>query len=297
MTKLSKARLNDFLHWVEVREAVRKKKEAGEAPPWTRDRIIAGYRFCNVRRKDDKVSRWIIERIIHRYESHPGLWAMLALARYVNWTPSLEMLMEMGLWPETTTPDWTRIGAALDHRVEEGHQTWTGAYMIRAESNPEADWYEWGKGRYVAEVVIGGLFKKRKILEPNLKFTVQRAHETIREHGYGWGSFMAGQVVADLTYTSWLRNAPDLYTWAPLGPGSIRGLNRLHGRELKASWSQEDANGVMVFLREVIIQNLGPEFDDLTLHDVQNCLCEVDKYLRVKMGEGRPRSLYRAEAL
>jgi len=31
-------------------------------------------------------------------------------------------------------------------------------------------------------------------------------------------------------------------------------------------------------------------------HDLQNCACEFDKYMRVKLGEGEPKQLYRKPA-
>jgi hypothetical protein len=300
--KISDAKRRAFLHWVSERDSIQRKKESGEPAPWTKDRILRAYRFCNVRRKDDRVSRWIIEHLINaRGNDRETLWIELALARYINWPPTINALMEAGLWIDGDARLWKRnpeevfeaIGGFLDRRVMEGHQTWTGAYMVRAESNPDAPWYSWGKGRYVANIVIGQLWAARDAVEPFLYVSVKNAHEVLMENGYGWGSFMAGQVVADLTYTPMLRNAPDLYTWAPLGPGSRRGLNRLTGRGLTESWKIEDAVRMMVRLREDIIEHLGRSFNDLTLHDVQNCLCEVDKYLRVKNGEGRPRSLYR----
>lgn len=288
--KLLAARKRDFLHWATERDHVRQLRAAGKPAPWTKDKIIDRYRFCNVRRRHDRVSQWIDERIIKGREDS-SLWTELALARCINFPDSINMLMEQHLWPNSKTPNWRGIGDALNKRMLSGQQTWTGAYIVRAESNNRVDWFEWGKGRYVAEIVVGNLWKERHLIEPNLRFTVQRAHETLKTH-YGWGSFMAGQVVADLTYSPYLENAPDLYTFAPIGPGSARGINRLCGRELTAPLKQAEAIPLMIELREMLIDS-DRAFADLTLHDVQNCLCETDKYLRVKFGEGRPRSLYR----
>ena len=39
-----------------------------------------------------------------------------------------------------------------------------------------------------------------------------------------------------------------------------------------------------------------PDAPLLTAHDVQFCLCEFDKYERVRLGEGRPRALYKPPA-
>lgn len=289
-------RVAELLHWVRERENVRLKRAEGAEAPWTPDEIISTYRFCNVRRKHDRVSQWIIGNIIKPYRKNPNLWVMLALARYINWPDTLQEIIDAGLWPTTENPKWRAIGDLIDARAARGEQTYTGAYMVRAESNPKAEWYRWGKGRYVCEIVIGReLWANREQIVPALHKRWLATAWRALEGRYGWGSFMAGQVVADLTYAPLLAKARDLHTWAPLGPGSMRGLNRLFGRELKQSISQGCAVEPMAYLREQIVSTLGAEFDDMTLHDVQNCLCEYDKWARVKNGEGKPRSLYRPQ--
>lgn len=105
----------------------------------------------------------------------------------------------------------------------------------------------------------------------------------------GLGSFMAGQVVADLKFTPLLENTPDWWTWAPLGPGSIRGLNRYHGRPVDKALRQDQGLCEIREQQKLIEDELGWL---LPAHNIQNCNCEFDKYLRVKNGEGRPRSTY-----
>jgi hypothetical protein len=87
-----------------------------------------------------------------------------------------------------------------------------------------------------------------------------------------------------------LRRANDWRTFAASGPGSKRGLNRVLGRPVQTSW---DEHGWRVQLRE-LHENITPELQriglgDLHAQDLQNCLCELDKYLRAKLGEGRPK--------
>lgn len=281
-----------LLYWIEARDAIRLKRLRGEPGPWTDDPILSKYRFCNVRRQHDRVSQWIISHILHPYANHENLWLMAAIARYVNWTPTLQEIMDAGLWPsQANTFHFLSIAEVIEARTARGEQAWTGAYMIRAESNPNAEWYNWSKARYVMEKVI-----KQELWDDRLAITkaiadgsLEGVHATICGR-YGWGSFMTGQLVADLSYAPPLWAAPDLYTWAPLGPGSRRGLNRLAGRPLDYNLQQAQAVEEMRELRFDVICELGVDFDDLTLHDIQNCLCEVDKYLRVQNGEGRPRS-------
>lgn len=43
---------------------------------------------------------------------------------------------------------------------------------------------------------------------------------------------------------------------------------------------------------QVIREERGHSLKWLDAQDLQNCLCEFDKYERVRMGQGRPRSRY-----
>ena len=281
-----------LLYWIEARDAIRVARELDMPAPWTTDPILLKYRFCNVRRAHDRVSKWIITHILHPYAHHENLWLMAAIARYINWTPTLQEIMDAGLWPvQANLFPFLSIAEVVEARTARGEQAWTGAYMIRAESNANAEWYNWTKARYVLEKVIKReLWDDRAtILAAIATNSLETVHSTICGR-YGWGSFMTGQLVADLSYAPPLWTASDLYTWAPIGPGSRRGLNRLAGRPLDFNLHQAQAVEEMRELRFDVVSELGVDFDDLTLHDIQNCLCEVDKYLRVETGEGRPRS-------
>tara|TARA_R110002126_G_scaffold223516_4_gene368505 strand:- start:3844 stop:4293 length:450 start_codon:yes stop_codon:yes gene_type:complete len=112
---------------------------------------------------------------------------------------------------------------------------------------------------------------------------------------YGFGNFITGQVVADLTYSSFLSDALDLYSYAPIGPGSTRGLNRLFGRKLEGKIHQAQFNDELQFVAKHVNEILRWDPKYLTLHDWQNCMCEFDKYIRVDNGSGRPRSTYKPE--
>jgi len=110
---------------------------------------------------------------------------------------------------------------------------------------------------------------------------------------FGIQSFIAGQVSADLTYLrNQLDSAIDLYSWAPMGPGSQRGLNRLYQRTISKKFTEERFNQELTEIRSILIDS-NNKLKDLTLHDCQNIMCEFDKYQRVKTGEGKPRQNYK----
>ena len=92
-----------------------------------------------------------------------------------------------------------------------------------------------------------------------------------------------------MRFTPILSGAPDIATWAAAGPGTIRGLNRLAGRRLDFPLDQGRALGEIRDLHPRLVADSGVAMD---FSDVPNVMCEVDKYIRVMKGEGKPRARY-----
>lgn len=282
-----------LLDWIGERELIRiRKEERGQAPPFTLDPILAQYRFCNVRREDDSVTRWINTYIRRQYHNHPQLWFMLCIARQINHPPTLGELIHLDAWPTNGYFAPAQMTEVLDARRKRGEKVYTGAYMIRAETDPNKPWYSWTKQRYIAEIVLGRLWGDRaRFLSYFLKRTrrLQDVHNMLMEYT-GWGPFMSYQAVVDMRFTPLLSNALDTSSWAAAGPGTLRGLNRLAGRPVKQPLGQEEA----LIEMSMIYPEIRAAFPQIKIDfsDVPNVLCECDKYLRVKLGEGRPRALY-----
>src|SRR5262245_39207311 len=59
MAVFDKHLIKKLCYWISEREAVRQRKEAGNSKPWTADPLLQGFRWCNVRRMDDRVSKWL----------------------------------------------------------------------------------------------------------------------------------------------------------------------------------------------------------------------------------------------
>jgi hypothetical protein len=276
-------------HWVREREAVRVRKDSGVPAPWTDDPIIAKYRFCNVRREDDRVTVWIRKNIREPFADHPHLWFMLAIARWINWTPTLAELIgsiDPGhAWPSDPGFTLDHVADVLYRREARGEKVFTGAYTINAPAE---------KGRskidYVARRVLGQPWADWEKIGTRLgnSPTLRDAHAALMRY-QGWGQFMAYQVVVDWRFTRYLRNAPDTATWAAAGPGTIRGLNRIAGRKTDKALEQWQALHEMRSLYATIQEETGVAMD---FSDVPNILCETDKYCRVLNGEGAPRALY-----
>lgn len=289
-------------YWMSERQAIWKRRADGLPRPWTHDLILQSFRFCNVFRELDKVTEWIRDEIRIPFEDHPHLWFMLAAARYINFPPTLAELMSLeGAWPSSRGFNPKNMTEVLDLRKTRGQQIYTGAYMIRAESDPRTPWYKWTKQRYVSEVVLGRLWEDRDRISGLLKETktLRGAWEILcRDSRYvGWGPFMTYEWVTDLRWTRYLEDAEDKMSWANAGPGALRGIRRLKHPEFKLvgseSVTQKEALVVMEELLKEAPKNLPPEIGGLLeMRDIEHSLCETDKYLRVFHGEGKPRSSY-----
>jgi hypothetical protein len=183
---MSAPNYDPLFYWVRERELIRlRKAHDGARPPFTGDEILSTYRFCNVRREDDRVTIWIRQNIRERFAGHPLLWLMLCIARQINWPDTLaELIGGWGSWPDGDGFAPHRLTAALNARKTRGEKLYTGAYMISAPASKGAD-----KQAYIAETVIGALWERRATFRAT---TLQRTHEWITRSN-GWGPFMAYQ--------------------------------------------------------------------------------------------------------
>lgn len=55
--------LNSLYEFITERYSIYKKREKGLEPPWSDSQIFNTYKFTNVRREHDKVSKWLIDNI------------------------------------------------------------------------------------------------------------------------------------------------------------------------------------------------------------------------------------------
>lgn len=269
-----------FYHWITEREKCRVGREQNLPKPWTTDPILQSYRFCNVRREDDKVTKWIRVNWREPFDGHPNMAFAMCFARLFNLPDTLQAIgfpttppSMFGMWKE-------EVRARLHRRREDGLKLFNGAYIVSTNGR------SMDKVDYLLDIVLSPIWYKLRPTKEDE--TLESYHAALMEFD-GMGSFMAGQVIADLKYTRVLCNALDWDSWAPIGPGSRRGLNRYHGRPISAAIGTKQVLEELAVLQYAVQQRCGLA---LPVHDIQNCCCEYDKYVRVVTGEGKPKSLY-----
>jgi hypothetical protein len=283
-------RTEDLFRFISERYAVLQRRKQGLPKPWTQDPILQNYRFCNVYREDDTVTQWIKENWRDPHTNDPDVWFAMAVARYVNWPDTLADLgYPVPFWgPRRIRPYLHTMQEHFEHtlttRKNAGEKVWTGAYMIHA-----------GKGGskivHVSNEILMPLWEKRDYIREAMT-SCAHLQKRLTEFN-GIGSFMAGQIVCDTKYTRLLDTALDWWEFAVEGPGSKRGLNRVMGRPVNQNWKEGEWFVTLCGLRAAILPMIqAAGMPPLHAQDLQNCLCEFDKYERVRLGEGRPRSNY-----
>lgn len=268
-----------FVDFICERERTRIRKEKGKRP-YTEDPIIGQYRFCNVQREHDRVTIWVRENWRTRWAEHPDLWFAMVVARLFNEPGTLFDLTRKSVLPF----DGFAMQEVLSMRKQEDKRVFNAAYIVSTNGRAM------DKAKYVTEVVLAPMWGIRKHYRPGDE-TLASYHKRLME-AQGMGSFMAAQVVADLKNTPEcpLHEARDWWTWAAPGPGSLRGLNRMLGNPASKSGIRDDFFlQCLGDLRKHVLNTL-----NMNLHaqDIQNCLCEFDKYERARTGEGKPKQRY-----
>ena len=275
-----------LLYFIWEREAIRIARENGHPAPWTADPVLRKYKFTNIRRRDDRGSQWVIKHLIQPNGNRLDLWFTLLVARLVNWPPTLQALIQAGVLPCSPEEfDAAQFESVLEALRATGVKVYSGAYMLYPTKNPGIN-----KARTVAKYIIGSAIEHADDISASLwnnegGMSIERFVAELSKC-FGISTFIAGQVAADLTYTG--MDVEDFLTYAPIGPGSSRGLNYLLGKPPFATWGQKDFNSQLRNIYAEVFDQL--EIVDLTLHDVQNCMCEYSKYCRTVLGEGKPKN-------
>jgi 5-hmdU DNA kinase-like protein len=261
------------------REIIRELKEAGAPKPWSDDLTMQTTYFCNVNRENDRVTRWIrnfyCKPLDNMFEVNIGF------ARLINRIETLDFIGYIG-----QSRPFGHVQDGLEGMQAEGRRVFGDAYIVSTNGR------SMGKAAYVCEMLLPALYAalgpQGTMAQYPSSPTLEGRYKQLRGV-YGLGSFMAGQLLADFKNTVGhpLAAASDKDTWATHGPGSLRGLGWIFGCDVRPS---EFMSG-LTLVREILYNDLKC-IVDTDNQDLQNCLCEFDKFMRVSTGAGRSKRKY-----
>lgn len=277
-------RVKELVAFIKEREAIHIAKDKGVPRGlWTKDPILGKYRFCNVRREDDRVTMELKEQA-RLLQDDPNTWFWWVVARLFNKPATMQFFLRENRYMGNLSfaPDKTRKYLKF---LRASGPIFNGAYIVSTNGK------SMDKVDYIIDLVLKSLWKDRKRLRPTINDTLDSWHTLLMTYD-GLGSFMAAQIVADMKYVAPLDKASDWWTFAASGPGSRRGLNRVMGCLPDEPWSEAHWRDCLTLLRSQMGEVSGA-VGLLHAQDVQNCLCEFDKYERARLGEGTPKQIYK----
>lgn len=263
------------------------KKDLGLPKPWSNNEVFQRTYFCNVRREHDRVTRFIRSYYSPHVQGRFFEYNII-LSRFLNWPDTLNSLGYLN------GHDPSELEDSLARLAKIG-KVWGGAYVITTHGIPM------GKAAYLCHNVLGGVAGAMEnplgpfwgALRPKGAGCCKAAHMALQGLE-GLGSFLAAQVVADLKNTPGhpLYEAFDKSTFVAHGPGSLRGLQWFW--EKQATITPSNFMWFFMAMKDYVDENWNSTLmgDPIDNQDLQNCLCEFDKFMRVTNGTGKSKRNY-----
>ena len=263
-----------FFYWIDERIRIQERKDQGDPWPWTDDPIFQEYKFTNAFRERDRTTIWFRKKIRDPLRMQPEVYMATVIFRWFNLIQTGETLLKHNLHI-----DWDPEKA---YGVITPQDKWiTGAYMIKSPTSMN-------KVRGVCKMITTLWDDRQKFLDRCPWETLEGMSSFLE--GYPFlGPFLSYELTTDLRHTFVGFRASDILTWANAGPGAMRGLNRIHGRDLDYTSKKHDWCSEM---RELLTLSWMKHSLDFELREIEHSLCEFDKYERVRLKQGAPRSKY-----
>ncbi len=279
-------RVVDFFNYAAKRQAIKDARDAGVPFPYNNtDPILQNYRFCNVFREDDTVTTWFRENIRSKLEGDGKVFIATVAFRWFNRVTTGELIKDV-----LVDKGWD--AAEVTKRLTGVSPVTTGAYMIKTPA-------KMSKLDGLVQC-INNIHKDAEHLAGRIEdgeTTLEGVWDVLRQYPY-MGNFMAYEVITDLRHTHLLSNAPDINSWASVGPGAARGIERILNVPVGSKYSytiQKDIPVLLEYMQELLeLSRVYWSGDRLwEMREVEHTLCEFDKYERALTGEGKPKQIFR----
>ncbi|ESK89922.1 uncharacterized protein Moror_770 [Moniliophthora roreri MCA 2997] len=277
------AAFDTFWHWCAERKAIDDRRRAGESYPWTEDKYLQQYYFCNPYRVLDRGCQFLVREVIEKGSQEPQ-----------------EIIFRILLYDIFTRIETYEM---LEERL--GPLTWK-KYRRQAYVKVLRDAYAGGMPLYTPafmkilpgkrENFYNHLEVLERIMNDDLASRMQNAKDPAELHTYlltlpGMGAFTSYQLLLNLSYSSLYKFSANDYVVPCVGSSS--GLVKLFGKSVKEarkSNRQIDAL-IMKWMMEtqdehfrrlgIQFSRLGPNQLPMDLSDIEHSVCEVDKYSRL----------------
>ena len=288
--------LDLFWTFICERQRVWHKRKLECLPgPWTDDEILQRERFTNIYRELDPGTQYVINQVLEADAPKPDKVFNTMLYRLIGRAETHATLGFQAL----ATFDPEQMQARLQHiRDVERKPPFTAAYMVSAYTS---------MGSRDKIVNVTRLFARLHERFAGVYTQIEQSSSPADIHHIlaaqdGFGNFLAYQVLVDLLYPLKRYDGRPLLPfthddWASAGPGAQRGVRMLLAEGVRADyldvmrwlrWNQRSEFARLGLNFPYLRAEDGAEIE-ISLANIQNCLCEYHKYVKIRDGVGRGR--------
>lgn len=281
--KINEETFKYYFYFIQERMQIFWKKMYKKNTPWTNDPILQTYRFTNVYRSTDRVSQYLIKNVIYNDNNLPeeDILLRIIVFKIFNKIETWEYIEEnIGLLTLNNF-NIANIGSLLTKRrlnqpIFNNAYMMTGTHVLYNHLKYKHEkWLEMVQNEFVQNGTI------KKILNSK---SLKDLYLTLKECSF-IGEFLAYQYAIDFNYSPFINFSENSFVKA--GIGAIRGIKKCF-----TGIEKQDYETAIRFTLDNLekLQNKYGYSNPLffpqrkpTLIDLQNCFCETDKYLRVKL--------------
>lgn len=258
------------------RQTLFMQRLAGNPPPWTDDPIVRAHRFTNAYRAADRVSQYLIKRVIYDGDQSPDEVVFRTLLfKIFNKVETWEALSNATGGVGWKSFELGRYSKALDAMFARGETLYSAAYIMPSPALGQARKHR-NHLMLIEHMMRGGLVDRLR-RAPSLEgvFDVLRSYPSL-------GHFLAFQFAIDLNYSEVVNFSEMDFVVA--GPGARDGIHKCFADT--GGLSEAEIIKVVTDSAEKEFERLGIHFQTLwgrplQLIDCQNLFCELSKYARV----------------
>ncbi|MGL1861442.1 MAG: putative DNA base hypermodification protein [Pseudodesulfovibrio sp.] len=267
-----------YWHFAAERQDIFFRRMKALKGPWTADRVLQNHKFTNAYRASDRVSQYLIKKVIYRgSQSLKEVFFRILLFKFFNKIETWELL-ERELGPLSYKDfSFSRYDKILTEAMDQGERIYSAAYIM-----PSGGKFSPHKKKHrmhldlIKHMIVDSAHKKVASSDSmEAVFQTLKSYPTI-------GNFLAYQYAIDINYSTITNFSENEFVVA--GPGAVSGIGKCFLNP--QGYSEADIIKMVTDEQEREFERLGLDFKSLwgrplQLIDCQNLFCETDKYSRV----------------
>ncbi|MBX3458578.1 MAG: hypothetical protein KF696_01285 [Planctomycetes bacterium] len=266
------------------RQEIFFRRLARSEGPWTADEVLLRHKFTNAYRATDRVSQYLIRRVIYEGDQSPEeVFFRVILFKLFNKIETWELLSRtLGVltWKDYS---FVRYEEVLSKARENNERIYSAAYIMPSAATAFGSRVKHQNHLRLVERMMESRLPDRLGNAPSMS----SAFHLLLEYP-SIGPFLAYQYVIDINYSSVTNFSENDFVVA--GPGAKDGIRKCFADT--RGYTDSEIIRIVCERQDSEFARLGLAFRtlwgrQLQLIDCQNLFCEVDKYARVVHPEHR----------